>query len=202
MEILLNPNVAYLILVIGVILTIMALFAPGTGVLEIGALFVLLLAAWEISQQPINLWALLLLVLGVIPFILAVRKSHKLIYLVVALIAFVVGSIYLFQGDYWWQPGVNPVLAIVTSVMACGFLWIAVTKVLESDRMRPRHKLANLAGEVGEARTDIHSEGTVQIESELWSARSSVLIPEGSKVRVVRREGFILEVEPIPPRED
>jgi len=202
MEILLNPNVAYLILVIGVILTIMALFAPGTGVLEIGALFVLLLAAWEISQQPINLWALLLLILGVIPFILAVRKSHKLIYLVIALIAFVVGSIYLFQGDYWWQPGVNPVLAIVTSVMACGFLWIAVTKVLESDRMRPRHKLANLAGEVGEARTDIHSEGTVQIESELWSARSSVLILEGSKVRVVRREGFILEVEPIPPRED
>ena len=202
MEILLNPNVAYLILVIGVILTIMALFAPGTGVLEIGALFVLLLAAWEISQQPINLWALLLLILGVIPFILAVRKSQKLIYLVIALIAFVIGSIYLFQGDYWWQPGVNPVLAIVTSVMACGFLWIAVTKVLESDRMRPRHKLANLSGEVGEARTDIHSEGTVQIESELWSARSSVLIPEGSKVRVVRREGFILEVEPIPLRED
>lgn len=202
MEILLNPNVAYIILVIGVILTIMALFAPGTGVLEISALFVLLLAGWEISQQPTNLWALLLLVLGVIPFILAVRKSQKLIYLVIALIAFVVGSIYLFEGDYWWQPGVNPVLAIVTSVMACGFLWIAVTKVLESDRLRPRHKLANLTGEIGEAKTDIHSEGTVQIESELWSARSSILIPEGSKVRVVKREGFILEVESIPPRED
>lgn len=202
MEILLNPNVAYIILVIGVILTIMALFAPGTGVLEISALFVLLLAGWEISQQPINLWALLLLILGVIPFILAVRKSQRLIYLVIALIAFVVGSIYLFQGDYWWQPGVNPVLAIVTSVMASGFLWIAVTKVLESDRMRPRHKLANLTGEVGEAKTDIHSEGTVQIESELWSARSSIRIPEGSKVRVVKREGFILEVESIPPRED
>jgi len=77
-----------------------------------------------------------------------------------------------------------------------------VTKVLESDRMRPRHKLANLTGEVGEAKTDILSEGTVQIESELWSARSSILIPEGSKVRVVKREGFILEVESIPPRED
>jgi membrane-bound serine protease (ClpP class) len=200
MEILLNPNVAYIILVIGVILTIMALFAPGTGVLEISALFVLLLAGCEISQQPTNLWALLLLIMGVIHFILAVRKSR--IYLVIALIAFVVGSIYLFEGDYWWQPGVNPILAIVTSVMACGFLWIAVTKVLESDRMRPRHKLANLTGEVGEAKTDIHSEGTVQIESELWSARSSILIPEGSKVRVVKREGFILEVESIPPRED
>jgi membrane protein implicated in regulation of membrane protease activity len=33
----------------------------------------------------------------------------------------------------------------------------------------------------------------------LWSARSEVPIPEGSKVRVVKREGFILEVEPVPP---
>jgi membrane-bound serine protease (ClpP class) len=202
MEILLNPNVAYLILVVGIILTIMALFAPGTGVLEISALFVLLVAGWEISQQSINLWALLLLILGVIPFILAVRKSHKLIYLVIALIAFVIGSIYLFEGDTWWQPGVNPILALVTSALACGFLWIAVTKVLESDKMRPRHKLTNLTGEIGEAKTDILSEGTVQIESELWSACSSVPITSGSKVRVVKREGFILEVEPIPQKSE
>ena len=94
MEILINPNVAYLILMIGVVLAIMALFAPGTGVLEIGALFMLFLAGWEISQQPINFWALLLLILGVVPFIIAVRRSRKLIYLVVALVAFIIGSAY------------------------------------------------------------------------------------------------------------
>ncbi len=44
MEILIDPNVAYLLLVVGIVLVIMALFAPGTGVLEIGALFVLFLA--------------------------------------------------------------------------------------------------------------------------------------------------------------
>jgi membrane-bound ClpP family serine protease len=86
MEIILDPNVAYLILMVGVVLAIMALFAPGTGVLEVGALFMLFLAGWEISQQPINLWALLVLILGVVPFIIAVRRSHKLIYLVIALI--------------------------------------------------------------------------------------------------------------------
>ena len=195
MEILLNPNVAYIILVIGIVLTVMALFAPGTGILEISALFMLLLAGWEISQLSINLWALLLLVLGVVPFIVAVRKSHKLIYLVIALVAFVIGSAYLFEGEEWYLPGVNVVLAIVASVMACGFLWIATTKVLESDKMRPRHNLGNLVGEVGEAKTEIFSEGSVQIESELWSARSTVPIPEGSKVRVVKRDGFILDVE-------
>jgi membrane-bound ClpP family serine protease len=196
MENLLDPNVAYLILMVGVVLAIMALFAPGTGVLEVGALFMLFLAGWEISQQAINLWALLLLVLGVIPFILAVRKSHRLIYLVFALIAFVLGSAYLFRGATWWQPGVNPILAVITSLIASGYLWIATTKVLESDRLRPRHDLGRIIGDVGEARTDISTEGSVQINSELWSARSSVPIPSGTKVRVVKREGFILEVEP------
>jgi len=201
MEILINPNIAYLLLVVGIVMVIMALFAPGTGIIELGAFFVLLLAFWEISQLPINLWAFGFFVLGVIPFFLAVRKSHKLVYLVIALLAFIIGSIYLFQGEYWWQPGVNPILAIVTSVLACGFLWIATTKVLESEKLRPQHDLTQLIGEIGEAKTDIFDEGSVQIESELWSAHSSVLIPEGSAVRVVKRDGFILEVVPVPSKD-
>ena len=199
MEILINPNIAYLLIVVGIVLVIMALFAPGTGIIELAAFFILLLAFWEISQLPINLWALGLLVLGVIPFILAVRKSHKMIYLVIALVAFIIGSIFLFKGDYWWQPGVNPILAIVTSILASGFLWIATTKVLESEKMRPKHDLAKLIGDIGEAKTDIFDEGSVQLESELWSARSSTPIPMGSQVRVVKRDGFILEVEPATP---
>jgi membrane-bound serine protease (ClpP class) len=199
MEILINPNIAYLLIVVGIVLVIMALFAPGTGIIELAAFFILLLAFWEISQLPINLWALGLLVLGVIPFILAVRKSQNMIYLVIALVAFIIGSIFLFKGDYWWQPGVNPILAIVTSVLAGGFIWIATIKVLESEKMRPKHDLAKLIGDIGEAKTDIFDEGSVQLESELWSARSSTPIPMGSQVRVVKRDGFILEVEPATP---
>jgi membrane-bound serine protease (ClpP class) len=197
MDILIDPNVAYLLLIVGVVVAIMALFAPGTGVLEVGALFVLFLAGWEISQQAINVWALGLLILGVVPFILAMRKSRNLVFLVVAILAFVIGSAYLFQGATWWQPGVNPVLAIVASVLASGYLWIAATKALETDKLKPRHDLSKLIGDVGEARTDIYTEGSVQIGSELWSARSEAPIRAGSKVKVVKREGFILEVEPI-----
>ncbi len=201
MEILVDPNVAYLLLMVGIVLAIMALFAPGTGILEVGALFVLFLAGWEISQQAINLWALALLILGVIPFILAMRRSRNLAFLVVALVAFVIGSAYLFQGASWWQPGVNPVLAIIASVIASGYLWIAATKVLETEKLKPRHDLAKLIGDVGEARTDIHDEGSVQLGSELWSARSDKLIRAGSKVKVLKRDGFILDVELIPEEE-
>jgi len=199
MELLIDPNVAYLLLVVGVVLAIMALFAPGTGILEVGALFVLFLAGWEISQLSINLWALGLLIIGVIPFLLAVRKSRNLVFLAIALVAFVLGSAYLFQGASWYQPGVNPVLAIIASILASGYLWIATTKVLETEKIKPRHDLARIIGDFGEAKTDIFNEGSVQIESELWSARSAVPISEGSKVRVVKREGFILEVESVPP---
>lgn len=196
---LIDPNVAYLLLVVGVVLAIMALFAPGTGVLEVAALFVLFLAGWEISQIPINIWALVLLIIGVIPFILAVRKSRNLVFLAIALVAFVLGSTYLFQGAKWWQPGVNPILAIIASLIASGYLWIAATKVLETEKIKPRHDLAKIIGAVGETKTDVFDEGSVQIGSELWSARSAVPIPEGSRVRVVKREGFILEVETVPP---
>jgi membrane-bound serine protease (ClpP class) len=201
MEILINPNVAYLILVVGVVLTVMALFAPGTGILEVSALFVLLIAGWEMTQLPINVWALGLLVLGVIPFIFAVRKSRNILFLVIALVAFVIGSAYLFQGEEWWQPGVNIILALVVSVMASGFIWFAATKVLESEKLKPQHDLSALIGETGEAKTDILDEGSVQIGSELWSAHSSVKIYEGSKVKVIKREGFILEVEPVPSKD-
>lgn len=200
MEIFLDPNVAYLLLVVGIVMAIMALFAPGTGVLEVGALFLLFLAGWAISQQPINLWALAALILGVIPFFLALRKSRNLVFLAIALGAFVIGSAYLFQGASWWQPGVNPLLAIIASILASGYLWIATTKVLETEKLRPRHDLARIIGDIGEAKTDIYNEGSVQLNSELWSARSTVTIPSGSKVRVVKREGFILEVELILPK--
>ena len=149
MEILLDPNVAYLLLVVGIVMAVMALFAPGTGVLEVGALFVLFLAGWDISQQPINFWALLVLILGVVPFILAVRKSRNLIFLAVALLAFAIGSAYLFQSENWWQPGVNPILAIVASILASGYLWIATTKVLETEKLKPRHDLSRIIGDIG-----------------------------------------------------
>jgi membrane-bound ClpP family serine protease len=202
MDILVNPNVAYLLLVVGIVLAIMALFAPGTGVLEVGALFVLFLAGWEISQIPINLWALVILILGVVPFIVAVRKSRNLLFLAIAFSAFVIGSAYLLQGTNWWQPEVNPFLAITVSILASGYLWIATTKVLEAEKLRPQHDLTKLIGDFGEARTDIYNEGSVQVGSELWSARSEEHIKTGSKVRIVKREGFILDVEPVPEDEE
>jgi membrane-bound serine protease (ClpP class) len=119
-----------------------------------------------------------------------------MLYLVISLLALVIGSAFLFQGQ-GGGPAVNPLLAAVVSAITVGYLWIGVRKALEAEKLRPAHSLEGLIGALGEAKTDIHDEGSVQVSSELWSARSQQLIPAGTPVRVVRRDGFILEVEPV-----
>lgn len=199
MDLLLNPNIAYLLLVLGFSFSILAIMAPGTGLLEITALFALLMAGYSVYNLPINWWALLVLILGVFPFVLALRKSRQIIFLVLSILALVVGSIFLFRGESW-QPAVNPFLALLVSVLVGVFFWFAARKVLEAELTRPSHDLGALIGEMGEAKTEIgpegEQEGTVQVGGELWSARSRSPIPAGSSVRVIARDGLVLEVEP------
>ncbi len=196
MNILLDPNVAYLILVGGILLAILAIFAPGSGVLEISALFAVGLAAYAIFNLPINLWALILLVLGVFPFVIAVRKSHRLVYLGLSLAALAVGSTFLFRTPSG-GPAVNPILAVLVILITVPVVWIATRKTLDALDLRPSQDLNRLIGEIGEARTAIIPEGTVYVGGEDWSAHSRQPIQRNTRVRVLRRDGLILEVEPV-----
>ncbi|MHB8114618.1 MAG: NfeD family protein, partial [Bellilinea sp.] len=59
MNLLMDPNVAYVLLVLGIVLGVLALFAPGTGFLEIGALFALVLSGISAINMENNPWALI-----------------------------------------------------------------------------------------------------------------------------------------------
>jgi membrane-bound ClpP family serine protease len=195
-ELLTNPNFAYLLLVGSVLLASLALVNPGTGILELLALVGLILAGVEMYFNEINLWALVLLIFGVFPFMLAVRKSQKMRYLGVAIASFVIGSAFLFKGE-GMQPAVNPFLALIVSVLAGGFMWVVVSKSVEASLAPLAQDLSRLIGDFGEAKTDVYKDGSVQVDGELWSARSHELIAMGSQIRVVSRDGFILEVEQV-----
>lgn len=199
MDILLNPNIAYLVLAFGLMITVLAILSPGTGLLEAAAVLVLILVGWLVYNLSFNAWALLLLLIGIVFFIMAVRRPRQPIYLIVSIITLVVGSAYLFPGDKWWQPAVNPILALLVSAGLVGYFWIVYHKIMEARQRPPRLDLQSLIGMQGEAKTklDDKTEGTVLIGSELWSARSFESISPGARVRVVKRDGFILEVEKV-----
>ncbi|OQX64372.1 MAG: hypothetical protein B6I38_01855 [Anaerolineaceae bacterium 4572_5.1] len=196
MDILLNPNTAYLLLVSGVLLTLFAIVTPGTGFLEVGAFFSLALAGYAVYHLPVHVWALILLILSLVPFILAIRKERRALYLGLSIVGVVIGSAYMFKGE-GNAPAVHPVLVSVVSLLMGGFLWLVVNKVLEALDIRPTHDLGVLEGQTGEAKTEIHDEGSVQVSGELWTARSENPIPAGTRIRVTKRDGFILQVEPV-----
>lgn len=202
MDFLLNPNVAYLLLVAASLLAVFAVITPGTGIFEVAALVALVLAGWQVYNLPINAWALAVLLLGVFPFLLAVRRTRRMVNLAISALALVVGSAFLFRGEVWWQPAVHPALVLVTSLSAGGLFWLMVTKVLDAESVVPAHDLSGLVGQIGEARTEIHEEGSAYVKGEMWTARSEEPIPVGALVRVIGREGLLLDVEMIEAPEE
>jgi membrane-bound serine protease (ClpP class) len=194
MDFLLDPNVAYLILLGGVLLAMLALAAPGTGLFEVGAFFCIALAGYAIYHLSFNWWALVLLALSTVPFLYAIQKPKRELYLALSILLLVVGSVFMFPATEG-QAVVNPLVAIVASGLVAGFLWVAVRKSLEAANVRPSHDLEGLVGQIGEARTKVYEEGSVQVAGELWSARSEKPIAAGNSIRVVKREGFVLIVE-------
>jgi membrane-bound serine protease (ClpP class) len=194
MDFVLNPNVAYLFLIGGVLLAMLALAAPGTGLIEIAAFFCLVLAAYAVYNLSFNWWALLLLVLSIVPFVYALRKPKRELFLALAILLLILGSVFMFPRTSS-SGSVNPLVAVIASTFVAGFLWVAVRKSVEAAGTKPLHDLDRLVGQVGEARTKIEEEGSVLIGGELWSAKSDKAIAAGSPVRVVRRDGFVLIVE-------
>lgn len=196
MELLLNPNVGYMLLMIGLLMAMLAILSPGTGVLELGALLAILLAGLQMFSVPINLWWVLVILVGAGLFGLAVYRRGDRLILAMSLLIMFVGSALMYGID-GWRLAVNPWLVLVVSLVEGGFIWISVQKILLASAEPPVQDINNLIGRTGETRSDVHQNGTVYVSGDLWSAYSREPIPNNTPIRVIRREGFLLEVEPL-----
>ena len=90
MEFLINPNVAYILLVLGSVLTLLAIVTPGSGLLEVGAFFCFVLPVYAAIQNGLNWWALVILLLSILPFVYAIRKPKREWALAISILAMVV----------------------------------------------------------------------------------------------------------------
>jgi membrane-bound serine protease (ClpP class) len=199
MEFFINANVGYVMLVIGLMIAVLALFSPGTGLLEVGALFTLVLASYVIFNLPVNWWALVILALSFVPFIMAIRtrtQKNKIIYLAVSFLTLLLGSAFLFDPITRW-PAVHPFLILFISAGVTAINWFFVTRTVEAIRRPKSFDQDRLIGMVGHVTSDIRGEGSVYVNGENWTAVANTFIPAGSEVQVSRREGLTLEVEPV-----
>jgi len=191
---LLDPNVGYLLLMTGVVLAMLALAAPGTGILEVLALAVLGTVGYIASKLGINLWALAILLGAIVPLVFAIRKPKLGWLLIPSLVGIVIGSAYLFPFT-GFLPSVDLILVIVTSVLVVGFIWFIARKVIQAAKVKPMHNPDKVIGMNGYTKTAVHDSGSVQVGSELYSARSEKEVPAGKWVVVIGRQGFTLLIE-------
>ena len=191
---LINPNVAYLLLVVGVWCVVLAASIPGTGLPEGAAVITLALATGGLTQLPVNLAGLALIGLAMILFVLEFRFYAHGALLLAGAGALIVGSLLLFRVENRTAAALSWVTVAAVTIISTGGFGFFVSKGLAAQRQPPAQDPNRVVGAPGVARTDINGQGTVYAAGEEWSASADSRIPAGSPVVIVSRDGLRLKV--------
>ncbi len=192
-----QPDVAFMLMLIGMYGLIFELYNPGIGLAGILGGVSLLLGFYALSVLPTNWVGVLLVVLAVIFFVVDLHTAGLGVWTVGGVVALVMGALLLFSGA-------DPSLRIdlwVIGVALAGTLIFFISVMTAALRVRLRRPITGqegIIGQIAEARTDIAPEGTVFTNGTLWRARTMETgIAAGSKVEVKATEGLVLLVEPL-----
>jgi membrane-bound serine protease (ClpP class) len=201
-EVLTNPNVIYILLIIGLWAAASTFYVPGTGLLEALAVVCLVLAIAGLTQQPANVVGLALIVAAGVLFLVDL-KVHSVGLTLVAATALVLGSVFLFPTTEGPGPEeahavrLSPWLIAGVTLISLSFFGVALSAVARAQRMTAKVSTDEMVGRRGRATSPLTPLGTVQIESELWTAvvDEGAAIEAGESVEVVAVDGLKLVVK-------
>jgi len=188
-----NPNVAYVLMMLGMMGLFFELSNPGVILPGVIGGISLILAFFAFQTLPFNFAGVLLILLGLILLIAEIKVVSNGMLTVGGVIAMVLGSLMLFESPEPYLR-VSWSVILVTVLAVTGFFVVAVTKSLAVHRRRPTTGVDGLIGVEGVAESEIDPEGKVLIRGEYWNARSDVPIGAGSRVTVEAVEGMQLKV--------
>lgn len=191
-----TPNGMFLLVLVALLVSVFAVLVPGSGFWEGLATVSWLAVVVLLWGRPVRWWALVLFLMAFLPLVLFLRHPERAFWLALAGVLLVLGAVFLLPAEKQWID-VHPLLVLVAGGGFVALLTWGGRKITEALRHPEHFQPLVVEGEIGVARTDVHLEGTVYVAGELWSARSERPIPKGARVRVVRREGLILWVEPV-----
>ena len=191
---LIDPNMVYLALVIGLWLGVTATYMPGTGLLEIVAVAAIIGVIYILGDMPTNWGAVIVLVLGVLGFIVMPFLRQQFVPLAVAgLVLQAIGGLFMFDGML-----VSPLIVALSVVLPLAYHRYALLPILEKARTQPlMDDDGSLVGARGRVVRALNPTGTVQVRGELWTASSDQALEAGDEVIVIERDGLNVYVEGI-----
>ncbi len=190
-----NPNVAYILMLVGIYGIIFELINPGSLVPGVLGGISLLLALYAFQALPITYAGLGLIALG-IGFMIAEAFAPSFGILGIGgAIAFVLGSILLFDTE---APGFELSIAVIAGfTVASLIVFTGVAMMAARAWQRPRLGGADeLPGAEAVAEEDFDQRGHVRYAGERWNAVAERPVRSGQRVRIVTKEGLTLKVEP------
>ncbi len=193
-NILAHPNVAYLLMMAGILGLYMEFSNPGSLFPGIAGGIALLLALASFQVLPINYAGLLLIGLGLCLLVAEAFLPSFGLLGISGVVALGLGSLLLFDvegSDLSVDPSI--ILAAVGTLSAC--VLVVTILVVKSQRRKATLGFEGLIGEVGEVRERLDLKGKVFVHGEVWNAEGSERLLPGDRIEVVGHDGMILKVK-------
>ncbi|MBI3789182.1 MAG: nodulation protein NfeD [Ignavibacteriales bacterium] len=199
LDILSDPNIAYILFMLGVYGLLFELYNPGSILPGIVGVISLILAFYSLHTLPINYAGLALIIFGIILFIAEIKiVSHGLL-AIGGTISLLLGSMMLIRTESALEFVEISWNVIITTVgFTLVFFVFIIGLGLKAQRLKPTTGIEGLVGEIGEALTALSPTGKVKVHGEIWNASSgSAKIGKGEEIRVVGVQNLTLRVEQI-----
>lgn len=197
LAVLTNPNVAYLLMLIGVYGLLLEGYNPGAVLPGVVGAICLLLALYAFQVLSVNYAGLGLMLLGITLIVAEAFVPSFGSLGLGGIIAFVIGSIILLDTSV---PGFAIARPLIIGMALSGALIVLlIATYFTRSRKRPVVTgAAQMFTEPAVAMGDFERTGMVRIRGEIWNAVSREPVKNGQQLRVVRIDGLTLEVEPDP----
>lgn len=192
-----DPTVAYLLLVLGLWLGVTAVLVPGTGVPEVIALSALGLSVWMLLSLPVNWFSFAVLLAGVAGFVVfPFMLPRYAIWAEVGLVFQFIGGLYLYI-----SPMNQPLIVLLMVGIAFAYNRLFLAPLMKRMQHQPHvgDDVHRMLGVVGSVTLPIvpPQRGVAQLNGELWSVKCDVMVERGASVRVVAVNGLEVIVEPV-----
>ena len=191
-----NPNIAYILLILGFYGLIFELSNPGAILPGVIGGICIILAFYALQMLPVNYAGLLLILLGLGLLIADIKVPSYGLLTVGGIVSMTLGSIMLFRTPGSFLSVSWPVILAAVITTAAFFIF-AIGMAIKARLTKPVSGKEGLVGERGVARTPLEPSGMVLVHGELWQAKSDEPVGEGEEVEVVAVEGLKLKVKKV-----